>query len=200
MPNQQKLPPPVLLFSDFAGWVKNKHLVFTTTFFCYFRSSCGHYLLACSLDGTVAFCEFSSSEVGKALPSDEKFLFHKKTYGTSIKASKSLILSSIVENPDFLKVQTSVNTKFANAISTPAKSGFHSPISKGPGWLRKWGETSHLMSLFVFSFFSLCLKWLYSRLSIIRTSITRNLRNWNRFFSSLSKFSSIITLYNLNSL
>jgi len=29
-------------------------------------------LLACSLDGTVAFCEFSSSEVGKALPTEEK--------------------------------------------------------------------------------------------------------------------------------
>ena len=26
MPIQQKLPPPVLLFSDFAGWVENARL------------------------------------------------------------------------------------------------------------------------------------------------------------------------------
>ena len=28
MPIQQKLPPPVLLFSDFAGWVGSKFLYF----------------------------------------------------------------------------------------------------------------------------------------------------------------------------
>ena len=32
-----------------------------------------------------------------------QFIYHKKTYGTSIKATKSLILSSVMENPEFQK-------------------------------------------------------------------------------------------------
>lgn len=88
-------------------------------------SHCGYYLIACSLDGTVAFCEFNSKELGKPLPMEEKYIYHKKTFGTSIKASKSLILSSVVENPDFSKVQT----KKMQNISTPIKTAL-SPVNK----------------------------------------------------------------------
>lgn len=70
-------------------------------------SKCGYSMVACSLDGTVAYLEFSKEELGKAMSSEDKYIYHKKTYGTSIKASKSLITSSIVENPDILKYQQS---------------------------------------------------------------------------------------------
>ncbi|XP_057295840.1 protein HIRA-like isoform X2 [Hydractinia symbiolongicarpus] len=68
-------------------------------------SQCGYFLIACSLDGTVAYMDFSQEELGKVMSPEDKYIYHKKTYGTSIKTSKSLILSSVVENPEFLKHQ-----------------------------------------------------------------------------------------------
>jgi len=66
-------------------------------------SANGYFLLACSLDGSVAYMDFTVDELGKAISTEEKYIFHKKTFGTSIKASKSLILSSVLENPEVLK-------------------------------------------------------------------------------------------------
>ncbi|XP_065663426.1 protein HIRA isoform X2 [Hydra vulgaris] len=68
-------------------------------------SKCGYFVFACSLDGTVAFFNFSKEELGKVLSLEEKYNYHKKTFGTSIKATKSLIISSVLENPEFHKFQ-----------------------------------------------------------------------------------------------
>lgn len=43
-----------------------------TTSLFYFRSRCGYYMIACSLDGTVAFCEFGVEEIGKVMSDEDK--------------------------------------------------------------------------------------------------------------------------------
>ena len=40
-----------------------------------FRTKCGQYVVACSLDGTIACCQFSLEEIGKSLPLEEKVNF-----------------------------------------------------------------------------------------------------------------------------
>ena len=68
-----------------------------------------------------------------------QYIYHKKTYGTSIKASKSLIISSIVENPEILKYQQSKQqeerVKKAKLLqqNIHASAGLVSPVGKHGG-------------------------------------------------------------------
>ena len=186
----------------------NYQSVFSNQLFkwCFlFRTKCGQYVFACSLDGTIACCQFSLKEIGKSLPSEEKvcllsqrltvsifkkaifvciivgfknllfslfyalylfsqilkfrvfclqYIHHKKTYGTSIKASKSLILSSLIENPDFLKVpknnsNNNIGTK--KTFSTPVKE----KVAPSPGIKNTPGKNSLFMVKDIFLLYAL---------------------------------------------
>lgn len=63
-------------------------------------------LLVCSMDGTVAFLDFSQEELGDPLTEEEKNMIHQKTYGKSLAITTEQQLSTtIIENPEMLKYQ-----------------------------------------------------------------------------------------------
>ncbi|KAM9446247.1 protein HIRA [Clarias gariepinus] len=63
-------------------------------------------LLVCSMDGTVAFLDFSQDELGDPLNEEEKNTIHQKMYGKSLAITTETQLSStIIENPEMLKYQ-----------------------------------------------------------------------------------------------
>ncbi|XP_030647413.1 protein HIRA [Chanos chanos] len=63
-------------------------------------------LLICSMDGTVAFLDFSQDELGDPLSEEEKNAIHQNIYGKSLAITMDTQLSStIIENPEMLKYQ-----------------------------------------------------------------------------------------------
>uniref|UniRef100_A0A4W3ITK3 Protein HIRA n=1 Tax=Callorhinchus milii TaxID=7868 RepID=A0A4W3ITK3_CALMI len=64
-------------------------------------------MLVCSMDGTVAFLDFSQEELGDPLTEEEKVnMIHQKTYGKSLAITTEQQLSTtIIENPEMLKYQ-----------------------------------------------------------------------------------------------
>ncbi|KAJ8391724.1 hypothetical protein AAFF_G00086740 [Aldrovandia affinis] len=63
-------------------------------------------ILVCSMDGTVAFLDFSQDELGDPLNEDEKNLIHQNIYGKSLAITTEAQLSTtIIENPEMLKYQ-----------------------------------------------------------------------------------------------
>ncbi|XP_074643351.1 protein HIRA-like isoform X2 [Tubulanus polymorphus] len=69
-------------------------------------SRTGMELLACSWDGTVAFIQFSTGEIGNPLSHEEKNHFYQKVYGKSIAAGiNSQMTKQIIETPAMLNIQ-----------------------------------------------------------------------------------------------
>ncbi|KAF4074138.1 hypothetical protein AMELA_G00236070 [Ameiurus melas] len=66
-------------------------------------------LLVCSMDGTVAFLDFSQDELGDPLNEEEKNSIHQKMYGKSLAITME-ISSTIIENPEMLKYQQETRT------------------------------------------------------------------------------------------
>ncbi|XP_017576361.2 protein HIRA [Pygocentrus nattereri] len=63
-------------------------------------------MLVCSMDGTVAFLDFSQDELGDPLNEEEKNTIHQNIYGKSLAITMETQLSStIIENPEMLKYQ-----------------------------------------------------------------------------------------------
>uniref|UniRef100_A0A673H0V7 Protein HIRA n=1 Tax=Sinocyclocheilus rhinocerous TaxID=307959 RepID=A0A673H0V7_9TELE len=63
-------------------------------------------LLVCSMDGTVAFLDFSQDELGDPLNEEEKNAIHQNIYGKSLAITmESQLSSTIIENPEMLKYQ-----------------------------------------------------------------------------------------------
>ncbi|KAI7813228.1 putative protein HIRA, partial [Triplophysa rosa] len=63
-------------------------------------------LLVCSMDGTVAFLDFSQDELGDALNEEEKNTIHQNIYGKSLAITmESQLSTTIIENPEMLKYQ-----------------------------------------------------------------------------------------------
>ncbi|KAG9262018.1 protein HIRA [Astyanax mexicanus] len=63
-------------------------------------------MLVCSMDGTVAFLDFSQDELGDPLNEEEKNAIHQNIYGKSLAITMDTQLSStIIENPEMLKYQ-----------------------------------------------------------------------------------------------
>ncbi|XP_056602974.1 protein HIRA [Triplophysa dalaica] len=63
-------------------------------------------LLVCSMDGTVAFLDFSQDELGDALNEEEKNTIHQNIYGKSLAITmESQLSNTIIENPEMLKYQ-----------------------------------------------------------------------------------------------
>uniref|UniRef100_A0A8C6XMT8 Protein HIRA n=1 Tax=Naja naja TaxID=35670 RepID=A0A8C6XMT8_NAJNA len=63
-------------------------------------------ILVCSMDGSVAFLDFSQDELGDPLSDEEKSNIHQSTYGKSLAIMTEAHLSTaIIENPEMLKYQ-----------------------------------------------------------------------------------------------
>uniref|UniRef100_A0A2K6KB74 Protein HIRA n=1 Tax=Rhinopithecus bieti TaxID=61621 RepID=A0A2K6KB74_RHIBE len=63
-------------------------------------------ILVCSMDGSVAFLDFSQDELGDPLSEEEKSRIHQSTYGKSLAIMTEAQLSTaVIENPEMLKYQ-----------------------------------------------------------------------------------------------
>ncbi|XP_041084422.1 protein HIRA-like [Polyodon spathula] len=63
-------------------------------------------ILVCSMDGTVAYLDFSQDELGDPLNEDEKNSIHQKIYGKSLAiTTEAQLPTTIIENPEMLKYQ-----------------------------------------------------------------------------------------------
>ncbi|KAM7050461.1 protein HIRA isoform 3-T3 [Molossus nigricans] len=63
-------------------------------------------ILVCSMDGSVAFLDFSQDELGDPLSEEEKSHIHQSTYGKSLAIMTEAQLSTaVIENPEMLKYQ-----------------------------------------------------------------------------------------------
>ncbi|MBN3289253.1 HIRA protein, partial [Polypterus senegalus] len=63
-------------------------------------------ILVCSMDGTVAYLDFSQDELGDPLNEEEKNLIHQKIYGKSLAiTTETQMGTTIIENPEMLKYQ-----------------------------------------------------------------------------------------------
>ncbi|XP_067163084.1 protein HIRA isoform X2 [Apteryx mantelli] len=63
-------------------------------------------ILVCSMDGSVAYLDFSQDELGDPLSEEEKSNIHQSTYGKSLAIMTEAQLSTtIIENPEMLKYQ-----------------------------------------------------------------------------------------------
>uniref|UniRef100_A0A8B9Y2Z3 Protein HIRA n=1 Tax=Bos mutus grunniens TaxID=30521 RepID=A0A8B9Y2Z3_BOSMU len=63
-------------------------------------------ILVCSMDGSVAFLDFSQDELGDPLSEEEKSRIHQSTYGKSLAIMTEAQLSTaVIENPEMLQYQ-----------------------------------------------------------------------------------------------
>ncbi|XP_063051137.1 protein HIRA [Engraulis encrasicolus] len=67
----------------------------------------GMGILVCSMDGTVAFLDFSLDELGDPLNEEEKNSIHQNIYGKSLAITnvEAQLSTTIIENPEMLKYQ-----------------------------------------------------------------------------------------------
>ncbi|CAL8247846.1 unnamed protein product [Merluccius merluccius] len=76
-------------------------------------------ILVCSMDGTVAYLDFSQDELGDPLNEDEKNTIHQNIYGKSLAITSTEQLSTtVIENPEMLKYQQDRSAAAAAAQSS----------------------------------------------------------------------------------
>uniref|UniRef100_A0A671X6N5 Protein HIRA n=1 Tax=Sparus aurata TaxID=8175 RepID=A0A671X6N5_SPAAU len=87
-------------------------------------------MLVCSMDGTVAYLDFSLDELGDPLNEEEKNSIHQNIYGKSlaITSTEAQLSTTIIENPEMLKYQQERQNS-AQANSGPGSAG---PESSAP--------------------------------------------------------------------
>ncbi|XP_028396728.1 protein HIRA-like [Dendronephthya gigantea] len=88
-------------------------------------SSCGYEMIVCSSDGTVAFFQFEKKEMGDPMSVEDKEQLHKKIYGTSIATVNRNVATSIIENPEMLKIQQ--QHKMKKALEKKSNAGEKPP-------------------------------------------------------------------------
>ncbi|XP_063222782.1 protein HIRA [Bacillus rossius redtenbacheri] len=97
-------------------------------------STSGLQLMACSWDGTVAYVEFTTEELGKCLSLEEKNAIHERMYGKSL--ATSACQSSIVENPELLgfgsKGDSGISAPVTNHVDSEEKPVVPQSPMKGP--------------------------------------------------------------------
>ncbi|XP_037536113.1 protein HIRA [Nematolebias whitei] len=85
-------------------------------------------MLVCSMDGTVAYLDFSLDELGDPLNEEEKNTIHQNMYGKSlaITNTEAQLSTTIIENPEMLKYQqqrqNSAQANMAVASAGPESS------------------------------------------------------------------------------
>ncbi|XP_053275944.1 protein HIRA isoform X1 [Pleuronectes platessa] len=87
-------------------------------------------MLVCSMDGTVAYLDFSLDELGDPLSEEEKNSIHSNIYGKSlaITSTEAQLSTTIIENPEMLKYQQERQNS-AQATAGPGSAG---PESSAP--------------------------------------------------------------------
>ena len=110
------------------------HDLFTNSVVDISWSQSGYELMACSLDGTVAYMKFSESELGRQLERSEVEELFVKLYGVT-SAAKPVDGVGVIEDPELLSLTTVQPEKptadgqeeatFSKASNVP----FHSPVS-----------------------------------------------------------------------
>lgn len=70
-------------------------------------------MLVCSMDGTVAYLDFSLDELGDPLSEEEKNTIHQNIYGKSlaITNTEAQLSTTVIENPEMLKYQQERQTQ-----------------------------------------------------------------------------------------
>ncbi|KAM9811072.1 protein HIRA [Neosynchiropus ocellatus] len=88
-------------------------------------------MLVCSMDGTVAYLDFSLDELGDPLNEEEKNTIHQNIYGKSlaITSTEAQLSTTIIENPEMLKYQQERQTSVQNN-SRPTSAGPESATPK----------------------------------------------------------------------
>ncbi|XP_033974150.1 protein HIRA isoform X2 [Trematomus bernacchii] len=87
-------------------------------------------MLVCSMDGTVAYLDFSLDELGDPLNEEEKNSIHQNIYGKSlaITSTEAQLSTTIIENPEMLKYQQ----ERQNSIQANSGPGSAGPESSAP--------------------------------------------------------------------
>ncbi|KAM6930482.1 protein HIRA [Xenentodon cancila] len=88
-------------------------------------------MLVCSMDGTVAYLDFSLDELGDPLSEEEKNSIHQNIYGKSLAITNTEVQLSttVIENPEMLKYQQE-RQNTAQACATAAGAGTESSAPK----------------------------------------------------------------------
>ncbi|XP_071381035.1 protein HIRA isoform X1 [Centroberyx affinis] len=88
-------------------------------------------ILVCSMDGTVAYLDFSLDELGDPLNEEEKNTIHQNIYGKSlaITSTEAQLSTTIIENPEMLKYQQERQNS-AQAVAGPGAAGPESTTPK----------------------------------------------------------------------
>ncbi|XP_054629511.1 protein HIRA [Dunckerocampus dactyliophorus] len=88
-------------------------------------------MLVCSMDGTVAYLDFSLDELGDPLSEEEKNTIHQNIYGKSlaITSTEAQLSTTIIENPEMLKYQQERQNS-AQSNAGPAGAGTESSTPK----------------------------------------------------------------------
>ncbi|RVE68917.1 hypothetical protein OJAV_G00095980 [Oryzias javanicus] len=83
-------------------------------------------MLVCSMDGTVAYLDFSLDELGDPLNEEEKNTIHQNIYGKSLAITnmEAQLSTTIIENPEMLKYQQErqTTTQASMAAAGPESS------------------------------------------------------------------------------
>ncbi|XP_027889937.1 protein HIRA [Xiphophorus couchianus] len=82
-------------------------------------------MLVCSMDGTVAYLDFSLDELGDPLSEEEKNTIHQNIYGKSlaITSTEVQLSTTIIENPEMLKYQQERQNSAQNNAGAAAAAG-----------------------------------------------------------------------------
>uniref|UniRef100_A0A7N8X4Z7 Protein HIRA n=1 Tax=Mastacembelus armatus TaxID=205130 RepID=A0A7N8X4Z7_9TELE len=88
-------------------------------------------MLVCSMDGTVAYLDFSLDELGDPLNEEEKNSIHQNIYGKSlaITSTEAQLSTTIIENPEMLKYQQERQNS-AQTNTGPGSAGHESSAPK----------------------------------------------------------------------
>ncbi|XP_072288928.1 protein HIRA [Eucyclogobius newberryi] len=86
-------------------------------------------MLVCSMDGTVAYLDFSLDELGDPLSEEEKNTIHQNIYGKSlaITNTEAQLSTTIIENPEMLKYQQERNQNQDQARTEPGANENSAP-------------------------------------------------------------------------
>ncbi|XP_061672220.1 protein HIRA isoform X3 [Syngnathoides biaculeatus] len=79
-------------------------------------------MLVCSMDGTVAYLDFSLDELGDPLSEEEKNTIHQNIYGKSLAITSTQepqLATTIIENPEMLKYQQERQSSAQNNCGVP---------------------------------------------------------------------------------
>ena len=84
-------------------------------------TSDGYSLMACSLDGTVAFVSFSKQEIGETIDQSNVDDLYIKLYGNK-RSNASVMSNLIIEDPSMLSANPELLVSKGNAKVTPVKA------------------------------------------------------------------------------